>query len=388
MLSICLPKQRVLCFLKLSLCTLLFSSCNLEGIQAVFCEQPPQSEAVSTLPWKPEWEWNWNDVTLAPNGDFYFSPQIQSNQLETSPVRADVLVRVNSKGELSQIRTGPVAKAPEAIPQLNHVSSEESFVPLSPGQILAGKKGIWVFNVGLVHSLRLLQAYAPIPWETNVFSNEGKDQVLKLTRLFTNSQDKLFGIIYEINYSKKEVEEYKIVHIENSEIKVVYDFLKNTPQRPPIYGTFSAGSGSIFIGTGVFFEQYSPPYVGAEHANQVFRLKNDVLESWVGQANTGFQDGFREKALFENTGNLVAAKDNTLYISDTNNHAIRKVSPEGEVTTLTGNGTADHVDGDLASARFKRPGRIFLGPCHQLFVFDDNGIRRIQLPPGPSAERP
>lgn len=48
-----------------------------------------------------------------------------------------------------------------------------------------------------------------------------------------------------------------------------------------------------------------------------------------------------------------------LYVADTDNHIIRKITPEGEVTTLAGRaGESGTADG-LAAARFNRPGGIY-----------------------------
>ncbi|MBF2052010.1 MAG: hypothetical protein IGS03_00930 [Candidatus Sericytochromatia bacterium] len=104
-------------------------------------------------------------------------------------------------------------------------------------------------------------------------------------------------------------------------------------------------------------------------------------------AEAGFKDGLKEQARFNNPEFLTAARDGTLYVSDTGNHAIRQVSPTGEVTTLAGDGTAGSEDDKATQARFDTPRQILLGPCHRLYVFDNNGVREIALPPGPSSER-
>src|SRR5690554_7041252 len=42
-----------------------------------------------------------------------------------------------------------------------------------------------------------------------------------------------------------------------------------------------------------------------------------------------------------------------LYVADTGNHAIRRVAPDGSVTTLAGDGTPGFSDGPAEQARFQ-----------------------------------
>jgi sugar lactone lactonase YvrE len=80
---------------------------------------------------------------------------------------------------------------------------------------------------------------------------------------------------------------------------------------------------------------------------------------------------FRPKALASD------AHDN-LYIADTGNHLIRKITPEGTITTVAGQtwpqGTPSRaIDGDAANARFARPQGIAVDAAGDVYVLDTLG---------------
>lgn len=67
------------------------------------------------------------------------------------------------------------------------------------------------------------------------------------------------------------------------------------------------------------------------------------------------------------------------YIADSYNHRIRKMSPTGEVTTLAGSGEAGSVDGVGTSASFLTPVALVLDAGGNLFVADQkmHRIRKV-----------
>ncbi|MBO9540590.1 hypothetical protein J7643_08365 [bacterium] len=93
---------------------------------------------------------------------------------------------------------------------------------------------------------------------------------------------------------------------------------------------------------------------------------------------TGLQAAFRQP-----TGIVSDAKGN-LYIADTGNHCIRKLTPQGQVTTYAGlAGTAGYADGDATTAKFNRPTSVALDRHGQLFVADSgNHCIRMVTPSG------
>lgn len=97
---------------------------------------------------------------------------------------------------------------------------------------------------------------------------------------------------------------------------------------------------------------------------------------------TGTTDGAGDAARFVNpTGTVVDAAGN-VYVADTPAHVIRKITPSGTVTTLAGMpGRSGYDDGVGTAARFNGPRALALGPDGALYVTDTNNhtIRRVGL---------
>jgi hypothetical protein len=68
-----------------------------------------------------------------------------------------------------------------------------------------------------------------------------------------------------------------------------------------------------------------------------------------------------------------------LIIADQRNHRLRRVSSEGEVTTFAGDGAAGLIDGPVAESRFNLPQALALDADGNLYVSDvgNHRIRRI-----------
>ncbi len=94
----------------------------------------------------------------------------------------------------------------------------------------------------------------------------------------------------------------------------------------------------------------------------------------------GFADGRGEAAEFNTPSGLALDRHGNLYVADTGNHAIRKVTPLGEVTTLAGDGVAGFADGVGRQARFDGPMGVAVGEDGRVYVADtwNDRIRVIE----------
>ena len=94
----------------------------------------------------------------------------------------------------------------------------------------------------------------------------------------------------------------------------------------------------------------------------------------------GNADGSGGSASFSQPGGLAADGAGNLFVADTNNHTIRKISPTGLVTTVAGAaGVSGDADGPAASARFNQPSGLSVDAAGNLFVADgaNSTIRKI-----------
>ncbi len=104
--------------------------------------------------------------------------------------------------------------------------------------------------------------------------------------------------------------------------------------------------------------------------------------TWAGYAN-GLADGHRLAARFNWPTAVVRSANGTLYLTDTNNHAIRAVTPAGMVTTVAGAipAAAGFANGSGTNARFRYPYGLSLLGDGALAVADNENhrLRRVGL---------
>jgi hypothetical protein len=98
---------------------------------------------------------------------------------------------------------------------------------------------------------------------------------------------------------------------------------------------------------------------------------------------SGDADGTGAAARFSRPQEAVVI-DDEIYVSDSVNHRIRKVTLDGEVTTVAGTGAAGSQDGALAQATFDRPYALARDGAGNLYVSEIAGyrIRKVDLDAG------
>jgi len=140
------------------------------------------------------------------------------------------------------------------------------------------------------------------------------------------------------------------------------------------------------------------------------------------RGHAGYADGTGSAALFNTPRGVAAAPDGSVYVSDAGNNAIRKITPEGVVTTVATNlntpsgidvndkgevffvdtfnhvirmigtdgklvtvagqlGVSGFADGDAAAAKFNAPVGLKVAPDGSIVIADtgNNVIRRLTL---------
>jgi sugar lactone lactonase YvrE len=103
------------------------------------------------------------------------------------------------------------------------------------------------------------------------------------------------------------------------------------------------------------------------------------VSTLAGTNAAGFVDGIGELARFNYPSGMAIDADRNLYVSDHSNHSIRKITPDGVVTTFAGTGEAGELDGHRLSATFNNPYGLAIDGGGNLYVSDvsNHRIRKI-----------
>jgi sugar lactone lactonase YvrE len=103
-----------------------------------------------------------------------------------------------------------------------------------------------------------------------------------------------------------------------------------------------------------------------------------VVSIFVG-SDEGFADGDRKTAKFYQPNGIVSDKQDNLYVADYKNNRIRKITPDGIVTTLAGSSKRGRTDGMGLNATFDGPRGITIDKKNNLFItdYENNSIRRL-----------
>ena len=121
----------------------------------------------------------------------------------------------------------------------------------------------------------------------------------------------------------------------------------------------------------------------ADTGNQAIRKISaaKAVTTVAGTGQTGALDNADGKqATFNGPRGLCVATDGTIFVADTTNHCIRKITAAGAVSLFAGKaGTSGHVNGNGAAARFNEPTGVAIDTDGTLFVADtaNNIIRKI-----------
>ena len=106
-----------------------------------------------------------------------------------------------------------------------------------------------------------------------------------------------------------------------------------------------------------------------------------TVSTLAGLAGTaGSTDGTGTAARFNNPSGLAVDVAGNVYVSDTNNHTIRKITAAGVVTTFAGvAGSPGNNDGPGTGAQFKYPHGLAVDTNNNVYVADTNNhlIRKI-----------
>jgi sugar lactone lactonase YvrE len=150
-------------------------------------------------------------------------------------------------------------------------------------------------------------------------------------------------------------------------------------------GTLGFADGNIadarfYPPTGVAVDATGNIYVADSENHRIRKITpGGTVSTMAGSGTAGSAEGVGTAAQFKSPRAVAVDATGNVYVADGLNHKIRKITPAGEVSTLAGSGAYGFADGDGANAKFYFPKGIALDASGNLYVADDinHRIRKI-----------
>jgi streptogramin lyase len=142
----------------------------------------------------------------------------------------------------------------------------------------------------------------------------------------------------------------------------------------------SATQAQFHNPTGLAVDASGNVYVADKINHRIRKITQEgIVSTLAGSGTQGFADGAAASAQFSTPIGVIIDTSGTIYVGDFSNHRIRKITLEGIVSTLAGSGTRGFADGTAASAQFNYPMEITVDTEGYVYVADsyNHRIRKI-----------
>jgi sugar lactone lactonase YvrE len=146
---------------------------------------------------------------------------------------------------------------------------------------------------------------------------------------------------------------------------------------------FADGMGidAVFNGpAGIAIDRDGNIYTAEWKGHRIRKITPEgVVATLAGSGKAGFADGTGAEASFNTPEGVALDYKGNVYVADARNNKIRKISPSGVVTTVAGSGKKDFMDGAGAEATFSYPFGVAVDGVGNVYVADsgNNLIRKI-----------
>lgn len=157
---------------------------------------------------------------------------------------------------------------------------------------------------------------------------------------------------------------------------VITTIAGNGERQPP--KDSETAVGKPMIGPRALFIVGDTMWIALREGHSVWRmdLKTGMLKHVAGTGKRGFtgDGGPAKDATFDGPKGIAIGPDNSIYVADTENHAIRKIDPAGIITSIAGSGPqhkgATGDGGPATAATMDRPHGICVGPDGAVYIGD------------------
>ncbi len=141
---------------------------------------------------------------------------------------------------------------------------------------------------------------------------------------------------------------------------------------PALSAQFQSDEGAVIA------DQSGNIYIGDTFNNLIRKISPaGQVTTVAGTGSEGFRNGIADSAQFRYPLAIAFDKEGNMFIADEGNFCIRKITSDGVVSTFSGTGTNGNEDGDRSTAQFNNINDMVADSQGNLFVADENRIRKI-----------
>lgn len=156
------------------------------------------------------------------------------------------------------------------------------------------------------------------------------------------------------------------------------------------YADGKATSASFRAPAGMAISQDGSLLIVDSENHLIRKVRNEEVTTFAGMTLEiddsglplgGLYDGDKDRSFFQSPTGIAVDAEGNVFIADTLNHAIRKIGIDGQVSTIAGNGLVGNEDGTGEDARFHSPQSIVIDKNGTLYVADtlNHVIRKITV---------
>jgi len=226
----------------------------------------------------------------------------------------------------------------------------------------------------------------------------------KLSGLFPLIQSEVENVSVLFPFIQSEVEKVSVMEEKNAKSKIIQGIVTtvipaNKIKNPRRFAVTTKDDMFVVCDDGLkkitkggeitFIKKVSPHsavtvdfedclYIADHFSYKIVKVKQGVETIFAGSRNKGFMNGVGDKAQFGDINDLkVDGKGNVFVTED--NCSVRKITPQGEVSTVAGKGSQGSSDGIGSLATFDRPEGLAVDRAGNIFVCDcfNNKIRKV-----------
>ncbi len=145
-----------------------------------------------------------------------------------------------------------------------------------------------------------------------------------------------------------------------------------------VVSTLAANSAAFNGVTGVAVDGSNNIYVAEALSHRIQKITPaEVVSTLAGSTTSGFVNGTGAAARFNVPYDVSCDANGNVFVADFNNHSIRKITPAGITTTVSGTGVAGLVEG--VNAQFNQPIGLTVRSTGDIYVadFGNQRVRKI-----------